>query len=101
MEILIKDKVYFLKSVNLKAQGKIIFLAFRQEAKYIMSSNLEVHNNYQNILLILFFDSSKVAERHYRILKDNFSNDTLSIDVIGENHLEFIGGIDYDLKVKS
>lgn len=93
------SEVHYLQSVNLYGGGKNVFLVFRQEFKYQFSRNVSDIYNYKKILLILWFDDADVATKHYQFLKENFLDDTLSIDILGENHLEFIGGLDYEIKV--
>jgi hypothetical protein len=101
MKILNEDnKLFYLKSVNLNEQSNTISLLFRQEFLFFLTKDSAKYlQDYQNVLLMLYFDDQLTASENFKLLKDLYLDDTISIDEIGPKEIEFIGKHDLIIKV--
>lgn len=101
MNILNKDnKLFYLKSVNLNEVSNTVFLFFRQEPLFFLNSDSSRYlKDYQNVLLILGFEDLPTASENFKLLKDFYLDDVISIDVTMPNEIEFIGKHDLVIKV--
>ena len=101
MNILNKDnKLFYLKSVNLNEASNTVFLFFRQEALFFLNSDSSKYlKDYQNVLLILGFEDLPTASENFRLLKDLYLDDVISIEAITPNEIAFIGRNDLVIKV--
>lgn len=93
------EKNYYLKSVNVIG-GKNIFLFFRQEGKYILRDTIDNQYDYINVSLVLWMESEKEANFLCEKIKQLFLDTSLTIELISENKLMFIGDYDYTITVK-
>lgn len=93
------NKLFYLKSANVIG-GQNILLFFRQADKYSLRNTIENQYDYINVSLILWMENPDDANNECLKIKEYFLDETISIDTITENVIEFIGNYDYRTKVK-
>jgi hypothetical protein len=101
MEILNSgNRTWYLKAININDKSNTLWLSFRQDSLYSISRDSEKNRYYyRNVLLLLWFDDYLTAEKEFKILKEFYLDQIISIDEETPNLIAFVGGHDVNVKV--
>ncbi|MET3981133.1 hypothetical protein ABIB39_003743 [Mucilaginibacter sp. UYP27] len=95
-----ENRLWYLKAININDKSNTLWLSFRQEALYRITSDYDDNRYYyKNAMLLLWFDDYLTAEKQFKILKEFYLDEVISIDEDTPNLIEFCGGHDVQVKV--